>query len=193
MTEGSGVGAVTGHSLDFDFAGQRHTEAEDMLAGLLADLLAVDVEGDGLLVGVDLHFHLPLRAVGEPLGADVDEILFAPPCFIKVEAVLLGLPVEGDEALVVHARLTALIAGVGCKVEHIPDVGRPHPLMPVEAAEHVLVILCLILFGVVAAAGLSARPAHATGGTLRQRGAFHAGCYAQGTLTQREFRQCCFF
>ena len=42
-------------------------------------------------------------------------------------------------------------------------------------------------------AGLSARPAHAAGGTLRQRGAFHAGCYAQGTLTQREFRQCCFF
>ena len=42
-------------------------------------------------------------------------------------------------------------------------------------------------------AGISCRPAHAAGGTLRQRGAFHAGCYAQGTLTQREFRQCCFF
>ena len=41
--------------------------------------------------------------------------------------------------------------------------------------------------------GTSCRPAHAAGGTLRQRGAFHAGCYAQGTLTQREFRQCCFF
>ena len=41
--------------------------------------------------------------------------------------------------------------------------------------------------------GVSARPAHAAGGTLRQRGAFHAGCYAQGTLTQRAFRQCCFF
>ena len=50
MTEGSGVGAVTDHSPDFDLAGQRHTEAEDVLAGLLADLLAVDVEGDGLLV-----------------------------------------------------------------------------------------------------------------------------------------------
>ena len=44
-----------------------------------------------------------------------------------------------------------------------------------------------------ALAGLSARPAHAAGGTLRQRGAFHAGCYAQGTLTQRAFRQYCFF
>ena len=64
MTEGSGVGAVTGHSPDFDFAGQRHTEAEDVLAGLLADLLAVDVEGDGLLVGVDLTFiSLSVRSV----------------------------------------------------------------------------------------------------------------------------------
>ena len=51
----------------------------------------------------------------------------------------------------------------------------------------------LMLAGLVPSAGLSARPAHAAGGTLRQRGAFHAGCYAQGTLTQREFRQCCFF
>ena len=37
--------------------------------------------------------------------------------------------------------------------------------------------------------GTSCRPAHATGGTLRQRGAFHAGCYAQSTLTQRAFLQ----
>ena len=50
----------------------------------------------------------------------------------------------------------------------------------------------LTLAGLVPSAGLSARPAHAAGGTLRQRGAFHAGCYAQGTLTQRAFRQCCF-
>ena len=51
----------------------------------------------------------------------------------------------------------------------------------------------LTLAGLVPSAGLSARPAHAAGGTLRQRGAFHAGCYAQGTLTQRAFRQYCFF
>ena len=38
-------------------------------------------------------------------------------------------------------------------------------------------------------AGISCRPAHVAGGTLRQRGAFHAGCYAQSTLTQRAFRQ----
>ena len=37
--------------------------------------------------------------------------------------------------------------------------------------------------------GTSCRPAHAAGGTLRQRGAFHAGCYAQSTLAQRAFLQ----
>ncbi len=47
----------------------------------------------------------------------------------------------------------------------------------------------LTLAGLVPSAGISCRPAHVAGGTLRQRGAFHAGCYAQGTLTQRAFRQ----
>ena len=47
----------------------------------------------------------------------------------------------------------------------------------------------LTLAGLVPSAGISCRPAHAAGGTLRQRGAFHAGCYAQGTLTQWVFRQ----
>ena len=47
----------------------------------------------------------------------------------------------------------------------------------------------LTLAGLVPSAGISCRPAHAVGGTLRQRGAFHAGCYAQGTLMQRAFRQ----
>ena len=47
----------------------------------------------------------------------------------------------------------------------------------------------LTLAGLVPSAGISCRPAHVAGGTLRQRGAFHAGCYAQSTLTQRAFRQ----
>ena len=46
-----------------------------------------------------------------------------------------------------------------------------------------------LLAGLVPSAGISCRPAHVAGGTLRQRGAFHAGCYAQGTLMQRAFRQ----
>ena len=59
--------------------------------------------------------------------------------------------------------------------------------------EVVQISLPQVATGLRSRLGLSARPAHAAGGTLRQRGAFHAGCYAQGTLTQRAFRQCCFF
>ena len=59
--------------------------------------------------------------------------------------------------------------------------------------EVVPISLPQVATGLVPSAGLSARPAHAAGGTLRQRGAFHADCYAQGTLTQRAFRQYCFF
>ena len=52
---------------------QRHAEPEDVLAGLLCQLFAVRIQGDGVLVGVDLDLDLLLGAVGEPLGADVDE------------------------------------------------------------------------------------------------------------------------
>ena len=65
-----------------------------MLAGLLCQLFAVRIQGDGVLVGVDLDLDLLLGTVGEPLGADVDEVFLAPPCFIEVEAVLFGLSVK---------------------------------------------------------------------------------------------------
>ena len=77
MAEGRDIDGVPGHGLDLDAAGERHTEPEDVLARLLRELLPVAVEGDGLLVGVDLDLDLLLGAVGEPLGADVDEILFS--------------------------------------------------------------------------------------------------------------------
>ena len=95
--------------------------------GLLCQLFAVRIQGDGVLVGVDLDLDLLLGTVGEPLGADVDEVFLAPPCFIEVEAVLFGLSVKGDKTLVVHARLAALIPGIGCKIEHVPHMGRPQP------------------------------------------------------------------
>ena len=46
-----------------------------MLAGLLCQLFAVRIQGDGVLVGVNLDLDLLLGTVGEPLGADVDEVL----------------------------------------------------------------------------------------------------------------------
>ena len=120
-----------------------------------------------VLVGVDLDLDLLLGAVGEPLGADVDEVLLAPPCFIEVKAVLFGLAVKGHQTLVVHARLAALIPGVCCKVEHVPDMGRPQPRVAVKALQHILVVLGLILLGVVAPAGVgTVEVGHALGTVL---------------------------
>ena len=90
LTERCRVDALPCHSLQLDLAVQRHFERENMLAGLLRDLLAVRKQGNGLLVGVDLDFDLAGGAVRKPLGADVDERLIAPPCLIEVEAVFLG-------------------------------------------------------------------------------------------------------
>ena len=56
----------------------------------------------------------------------------------------------------VHARLAALIAGVRRKIEHVPDVRRPHVRMTLEALNHELMVLRLIFFGVVVAAGMRA-------------------------------------
>lgn len=48
------------------------------------------------------------------------------------------------------------IAGVRRKIEHIPDVRRPHVRMALEALNHELMVLRLIFFGVVVAAGMRA-------------------------------------
>lgn len=86
----------------------------------------------------------------------MDKRLVAPPCLVQVEAVLFGLAVKGDQALVIHARLAALVPGIRCKVEHIPDMGGPQPLVPVEALQHIFVVFGLVLLGVVAPAGVGA-------------------------------------
>ena len=137
-----------------------------MLALLLGQLFAVDIKAYLLLVGVDLDLDLILGAVRIALGADMHERLVAPPRFIDVEAVLLGLAVKRDQALMVHTRLAALVAGVGGKVVHVPDVGRPQPFVAVKAAEHVLMVDGLVFLGVVTAAGMAAVQVRHTLGTV---------------------------
>ena len=53
------------NGLQLHLAMQRHAEPEDMLAGLLCQLFAVRIQGDGVLVGVDLDLDLALGAVSE--------------------------------------------------------------------------------------------------------------------------------
>ena len=69
-----GLGPInTSRRRPIEFKAPGIMERQPVCEPVQTGLLAVDVEGDGLLVGVDLHFHLALRAVGEPLGADVDK------------------------------------------------------------------------------------------------------------------------
>ena len=69
----------------------------------------------------------------------------------------------------VHTRLTALVAGVGSKVVHVPDVGRPQPFVAVKAAEHVLMVDGLVFLGVVTAAGMAAvQVRHTLGAVLAE-------------------------
>ena len=67
----------------------------------------------------------------------------------------------------VHAQLAALIPGIGCKIEHVPHMGRPQPRVAVKALQHILVVLGLIFLGVVAPAGVgTVEVGHALGTVL---------------------------
>ena len=89
ITKAGGVDAVACNSFQLHLPVQRHAELKDMLPGLLCQLFAVRIQGNGFLVGIDLDLDLLLGAVGEPLGADMNEVFLAPPCFIEVKTVLL--------------------------------------------------------------------------------------------------------
>ena len=156
MADDGFIGAVTSHGLNVQFAVQGNLEGENMLAGLLAYLVAVYIQGNGALVGINLYGSGAAGALHKALGTDVHKGFIAPPCFIQIEAVLLGFAVKGHKALVVHARLAALVTGVCSKVKHVPNVGGPHPGVALEAAQHVLMVLGLVFFGVVAAVGVCA-------------------------------------
>ena len=54
----------------------------------------------------------------------------------------------------VHARLAALVSGIGGKIKHVPHMVCPHKGTLFEAFQHIFVIDCLILLGMVAPAGM---------------------------------------
>ena len=157
---------VPRHRLHLGFAVQLDLEGKDVFAGLLGELFAVDKQGNRFLVGVDLDLDLAAGALGKALGADMHKRVLAPPRLVQVEAVLLGFAVKGDKPLVVHTRLAALVAGIGGKVEHIPDVGTPQPRVALKAAQHIFVVEGLVFLGVVAAAGMLAVQVGHTLGTV---------------------------
>ncbi len=76
------IGAVTSHGLNVQFAVQGNLEGENMLAGLLAYLVAVYIQGNGALVGINLYGSGAAGALHKALGADVHKGFIAPPCFL---------------------------------------------------------------------------------------------------------------
>ena len=167
--EGRLVGLAAGFRADGHIAGQRDLKGKDLVPGLFAHRAAVGIQRDFFLVGVDLDDGGVFLAVGTAAAGDVDERLVAPPCFVEVESVLFGLAVKRHQALVVHAGLAALVAGVGGKVEHIPHMRRPQPGVAVKAAQHVLVVNGLVILGMVAAARVQAvQVGHRLGAVLAE-------------------------
>ena len=73
-------------------------------------------------------------------AGDVDHGQLGPVCLVDKVAVLLGLAVNGHQALVVAACNAALVAGSTAKVEHIPAVGSPHPGTILEHLSQMLVV-----------------------------------------------------
>ena len=142
-------------SLDLQHILHGHLEGEDMVVALLGGKgLAVDVQGNFLLGGIHLDGGHLVSALGVALGADVHELLLAPPGLVEIEGILLGFAVEGHQALVVHAGLATLVAGVRREVKHVPHMIGPHIGVTLEALEHELMVLGLVFLGVVVAAGM---------------------------------------
>ena len=77
-------------------------------------------------------------------------LLFVPMGLVEIEGVLLCLPVEGHQALLVLPVLTALVPSVGGEVEDVPDVGGPQPGAGLDHIQHMLVVHRLVALGVIA-------------------------------------------
>ena len=154
MTDHSRIPEIAGYCLQFHFTQVLNLEGKDVAAGLGADLLAVGIESHSILVGIDLDFGDRLHPIHKTLAADMDKGFLAPPGLIDIEGILLDLSVKGHQAFMIHTGLTALIPGVRGKVEHIPQMGRPHKGTFFKEVQHILIVLALIFFGLVASSGM---------------------------------------
>ena len=120
----------------------------------LADLLAVDVEGYLLEVGIDTHVGQSFCAVGEAARSDVDHRFGIPVGLVEPEGILLRGAVVGDEALVVEAVLFSLFALIGLDVGKMPDGLAPKVRTCAEASPVALVAGGLRFFGMEVSVGL---------------------------------------
>ena len=137
-------------------AGDGHIENKHFVAFFRFDQVSVLVQRNLRQVGVDPDLGHILGAVHIAAAAGVYKGLLAPVRLVQVEGVLFDFAVKGDKALLVLAVFAALVAPVGGKVEHIPDMGRPQPRAVGNHFCHVLVVDALVGFGIVALFGVGA-------------------------------------
>ena len=145
--------AIAGYGLQCHLIQVLNLEGEDVAAGLRGDFLAIGIKRYSILIRIDFHFVNGLYPVHKALAADINERFFAPPCFIDIEGILLDLPVKSNQTLMVHAGLAALVAGICGKVEHIPQMGRPHKGALLKEVQHILMVLALVFFRLVTSSG----------------------------------------
>ena len=137
-------------------AGDGYVKNKHFVALFTFDQVSVLIQRNLRQVGVNLDFGHILGAVHIAAAAGMHKGLLAPVGFVQVEGILLDFAVKGDKPLLVFAVFAALIAPVGGKVEHIPDMGRPQPRAGGNHFCHMLVVDALVGFGVVALFGVGA-------------------------------------
>ena len=137
-------------------AGDGHIENKHFVAFFRFDQVSVLVQRNFRQVGVYSDLGHILRAVHIAAAAGMYKGLLAPVGLVQVEGVLLDFAVKGDKSFLVLAVFASLIAAIGSKVEHIPDMGRPQPRAVGNHFCHVLVVDALVGFGIVALFGVGA-------------------------------------
>ncbi len=121
------------------------------------EFLTVHKQGYCALIGINLDFRLILRPVHVTGAAKVDERLcFIPVSLIQVKRVFLRLPVDGHEALLVHAVFAALVPAVRGEIKHIPDMSGPEVRAGFHHFQHMLMIDALIGLCVISLFGMAA-------------------------------------
>ena len=127
-----------------------YTEDKDTLSLLRLQKFPVHIQGNRITVGINSYLRNFLQPVNIAASTQMDKGLRFVPCsFVQVERVFFCLAVEGYDALLIQAMGTALVSSVCREVEGIPQMGCPHPGMPVNTLQNIFVILTLELLRVI--------------------------------------------
>jgi len=142
---------LSGNSHQCGFSDIRYLKVEEMILRLkLSCTLAVDKQLYLRKIGVYSYLRGIFHAVYIAFSAQMYERLIRQPCLVCIEGIFLVLAVESYQSLVVLTVLTALVSRICTEIEHVPYMRCPDILSGEELLDHLLMIVCLILLGVIA-------------------------------------------